>query len=104
MVKQTDDDPYRNFEDAEDYRRTHFGRPRPLAFLAVDRRQLLAAAQLICAVDLPMPLTTVSQLMIEAANVCPGLLIGEIEINSRVTALKRARSIIDDMLREVGAE
>ena len=72
--------------------------------LTLDRRQQLAAAQLLMAFDLPAPMAAASRQMIEAARVCPGLTMGELPNlgpGSRRACLAAARDLIDELIDEI---
>jgi hypothetical protein len=68
----------------------------------LDRRQKLAAAILMSAVDLPQPLGDFGKLTLAAAKLCPGCGVDEIRYGQgRRVALTQARSLIDEMLAEM---
>lgn len=71
------------------------------AAIGMDRRQRLAAAQLLTAVDLPCPVTEWAQLGIEAAKICQPLYVGELVVGKRIDGLRAARALIDEMLAEL---
>lgn len=69
----------------------------------IDRRQRVAAANLLMGFDLPQPVEAFAASMLEAALICPGLTTGELPDASkgaRRLALQNARRIIDEMLAE----
>jgi len=70
----------------------------------LDRRQRLAAAALLAAVDLPQNLTDMARVWAEAAKVCRGVTIDQLSLNSRRHALLKARGLIDEMLAEAGGD
>lgn len=69
--------------------------------LGIDRRQRVAAAQLLCAFTLPAPAERVAAQIIDASACCPGLTMGEISLGNRQTALVLARQLIDELLQEI---
>lgn len=69
----------------------------------LDRRQRLAAAILLSAIDLPAPLPAYAQHALEAAKVCPGLNVAEAAFGAgRVAGLLKARDLVDELLAEAG--
>lgn len=69
--------------------------------IVMDRRQCLAAAILLAAVDLPQPADKVAQLWLDAARVCPGITTGEVSLGAgRITQLQQAQQLVADMLAE----
>lgn len=67
----------------------------------LDRRQRVAAAILLHAVDLPQEMSAYAQLSLTAAKVCPGLNVSEAFTGQpRRVMLERARELIDEMLAE----
>jgi len=69
----------------------------------IDRRQRLAAANLLCAFDLPQNMLDASHSMLEAAAVCPGMTTADLPFTGaegRRPALLRAKALIDEMLSE----
>lgn len=69
---------------------------------AIDRRQRVAAAILLAAIDLPAPMDVVGRLWGRAAAVCPGITVDELPIGqSRRVMLTAARNLIDEMLGDV---
>lgn len=70
----------------------------------IDRRQRLAACMLLSAMDLPAPAGDAARQLIEAADVCPGVTIGDLPPlgpGSRRLFLQRASDLIDEMLAEL---
>jgi hypothetical protein len=73
---------------------------KPL-ILPQDRRQRVAAALLITAIDLPAPLDKVAGLALTAGRICPDMSVQESMMGSgRRRQLEAARRLIDDMLDE----
>ena len=62
----------------------------------VERQRRLAAALVLCAVDLPQPMPAMIKLVKDAARLCPGLTTDELRFGR--AALLRAREIIDELL------
>lgn len=73
------------------------------ASVNIDQRQRLAAALLLMGFDLPQEMTMFSASMLEAAEICPGIKMGQIPIETkgRRIALEKARELIDQMLGEM---
>lgn len=75
-------------------------RPDPL-----DRRQRVAAAVLLSAIDLPHPVEEVARLALAAADVCPGINVVEAMFGQgRKACLERARDLIEEMLAELNSD
>lgn len=73
----------------------------PVHGIAMDRRQCLAAAILLSAVDLPQPADKVAQLWLDAARVCPGITTGEVSLGAgRVAQLQQVQRLVADMLEQ----
>lgn len=69
--------------------------------IVMDRRQCLAAAILLSAVDLPQPADKVAQLWLNAAQVCPGVTTGEVALGAgRVAQLQQVQQLVADMLAQ----
>jgi len=69
--------------------------------IVMDRRQCLAAAILLSAVDLPQPADKVAQLWLDAARVCPGITTGEVSLGAgRVAQLQQVQRLVADMLAQ----
>ncbi|MDR3513761.1 MAG: hypothetical protein P4L73_19160 [Caulobacteraceae bacterium] len=66
----------------------------------LDRRQRLAAALLLSAIDLPQEMAAVARLWREAARVCPGVNVGEMRLGDCRGALVAARDLIDQLLAQ----
>jgi hypothetical protein len=66
----------------------------------LDRRQREAAALLLSAIDLPANLTAWALQIKQAARVCPGVTINQVQIGNRRGCLIQARGLIDEMLSE----
>jgi len=72
-----------------------------VAGIAMDRRQCLAAAILLSAVDLPQPADKVAQLWLDAARVCPGITTGEVELGAgRLAQLQQVRRLVEAMISD----
>ncbi len=72
--------------------------------LGIDRRQRIAASMLLMGFDLPAEAEAASKQMIEAAEVCPGITMGDMAPMGkagRFNALAAARALIDEMLEEI---
>lgn len=68
----------------------------------LDRRQRVAAAILLTAVNLPANMDALGRLALAAADVCPGIDVGEIKFGQGLrTGLLSARALIDEMLTEM---
>lgn len=75
--------------------------------IEIDRRARLAAANLMVAFDLPQSATYAAQQMIMAARLCPGMttnelgnMQGSMNNHNKRSVLEKARTLIDEMLRE----
>jgi len=66
----------------------------------IDRRQRLAAALLLSAVELPADASNVALLWMVAARVCPGVTVAELALGHRRAALERARELVEELLAE----
>jgi hypothetical protein len=74
---------------------------RPESGIAMDRRQRLAAAILLSAVDLPQPADKVARLWLDAARVCPGITTGEVELGAgRLAQLQQVRRLVEAMISD----
>lgn len=72
------------------------------AYDPLDRRQRVAAAILMSAVDLPQPLPEFSQLCLKAARLAPGLSVQDAMVGQgRRACLEQARDLINAMLEEI---
>lgn len=69
----------------------------------LDRRQRLAAALCLGAIDLPAEASAWARQQIEAASVCPGLTVADVPLNSRREALTKARDILNELISEASA-
>lgn len=65
----------------------------------LDRRQRLAAALCLMAVDLPAPAAAWAAQIKQACQVCPNLTSAHMH-DKRLDALLRARALIDEMIEE----
>lgn len=73
------------------------------AYDPLDRRQRVAAAILMSAVDLPQPAADLAKLMIQAAALAPGVNVQQVCFGlGRRACLERARDLITAMLEEIG--
>lgn len=73
--------------------------------IAMDRRQCLAAAILLSAVDLPQPADKVAQLWLAAAQVCPRITTGEVELGAgRVAQLLQVQRLVVALLDDARAD
>ena len=75
----------------------------------IDRRALVAAANLMVAFDLPQPANEAAQQMLAAARLCPGLTTNEIgnmqgsmNQHNKRSVLEKAQALIAEMLLEAG--
>ena len=75
----------------------------------IDRRALVAAANLMVAFDLPQPASEAAQQMLMAARLCPGLTTNEIgnmqgsmNAHNKRSVLEKAQALIAEMLLEAG--
>lgn len=75
----------------------------------IDRRALVAAANLMVAFDLPQPASEAAQQMLTAARLCPGLTTNEIgnmqgsmNLHNKRSVLEKAQALIAEMLLEAG--
>ena len=69
----------------------------------LDRRQRLAAALCLAAIDLPAEMDAWGRQLKQASSVCPGVTIGEIPTKSRREALTKARDILNELISEASA-
>lgn len=69
----------------------------------LDRRQRLAAALSLAAIDLPANAVDAARQLMQAASVCPGVTMDEIPTNSRREALTKARDILNELISEASA-
>jgi len=69
--------------------------------LFMDRRQGEAIKELLMAFDLPMEVGCAAQMMMLGAFFNPGATVGTMAGANRRLCLERARSLIDDLLKEV---
>ncbi|MGQ3018759.1 hypothetical protein [Phenylobacterium sp.] len=69
----------------------------------LDRRQRLAAALCLAAIDLPANAVAAGRQLMQAASVCPGVTMDEIPTNSRREALTKARDILNELISEASA-
>ena len=69
----------------------------------VDRRQRLAAAILLSAIDLPAPAATAAKTYMAAAKVCPGVTVADVRLGHRRDGLRRAARLIAELLAELDA-
>jgi len=73
----------------------------PLVLIELDRRQRLAAAVLLAAVDLPQQAAGLAALWIDAGRICPGVGIDEISPgDGRLALLVKARDLVQQMIDE----
>lgn len=72
----------------------------------LDIRQRMAATCLLSAFDLPAPLHTAAKQWGEAAAVCPGVALSDIQAGlgegQRLILLRRAQHLIDELVRDEG--
>lgn len=81
---------------------THPG-PPPRAASAFDllpERQRHAAALLLSAVSLPAEMAKCAALWKESARVLPGATVQQLRVGDRLAALRDARELVDDLIRE----
>lgn len=74
------------------------------AGIEIDRRQSLAAATLLMGFDLPQEAMAATRAMLKAAEILPGMTMGEIPPmgpDGRRQALEHAKRLIDEMLTEM---
>jgi len=73
------------------------------ALKLIDRRQQVAAANLIAAIDLPQAAHEVSKLWLHAARVAPGITLDQMPATQgRKAGLLHAQTLITEMLAELG--
>lgn len=71
--------------------------------LVPDRRQRVAAANLLMAVDLPQEMGEWAKHMMLATLVCPGMTTGDLpDRQSRLTGLEASKRLIESMIVEIG--
>lgn len=76
----------------------------PRRDIVPDRRQRVAAAQLLMGYDLPVELGDHAAQMLFASLICPGMTTADLPTRqSRIEVLDSVREMVDAMIEEIGA-